>query len=111
MLFFAIINNDMLVEEEFFQKYQLLYDYVLENSKSWKFSQTANLILIVTVNKTNSYFNSFCSDFISESLRFNILSTGVSFGGKYIPNTIFTIPALNKLKKEFINMLELEKFK
>lgn len=111
--FFAIINNDMLVEEDFFQKYQLLYDYVLENSKSWKFSQTANLILIVTVNKTNSYFNSFCSDFISESLKFNILSTGVSFGGKklYIPNTVFTVPALNNLKKQLIKMLELEQYK
>jgi len=111
--FFAIINSDLMIEEDFSKKYQLLYDYVLENSKSWKYNKTANLILIVTVNKTNTVFNGYCSEFVCNSLRFNILSTGVSFGGKklYIPNTVFTVPTLNKLKKQLIKMLELEKCK
>ena len=111
--FFAIMNFDVLSEDEFLQKYQILYDYVLENSKSWKYNRIVNLILIVTVNKTNAYFNGYCSDFISDDLKFNILSTGVSFGGRklYIPNTIYTIPVLNKLKKELIKILELKKIK
>ena len=109
--FFAVMNFEILLEDKFQSNYQILYDYVLENSKSWKYNRIVNLILIVTVNKTNSYFNGYCSDFISDNLRFNILSTGISFGGGklYIPNTIYIIPTLNKLKKELFKILELNR--
>jgi len=111
--FFAIINFDMLVEQEFIKKYQLIYDYVLKNSKSLKRLNVVDMILVVTVNKINSDFNGYCSDVVSPNLRFSILSTGVSFGGKklYIPNTIFSVPALNKMKKKLIKILALEKSK
>ena len=103
----------MLVEQEFIKKYQLIYDYVLKNSKSLKRLNVVDMILVVTVNKINSDFNGYCSDVVSPNLRFNILSTGVSFGGKklYIPNTIFSVPALNKMKKRLIKILALEKSK